>query len=84
MNHINTEKECVRLYSFSKTNGHTTAEVFLQADDNGRIQYFASRQAWGKAAGIAYSVKVSKHEVNRLLRVANARLLRVALDGGTK
>ena len=84
MNQINTEKECVRLYSFSKTYGHTTAEVFLQADDSGYIQYFASRQVGGKAAGIAYSVKVSSREVNRLLRVANARLLRVAIDRGTE
>ena len=73
MKHINTEKECVRLYSFSKTFGHTTAEVFLQADDKGVIQYFASRQVGGKAARIAHSVKVSSREVNRLLRVAKAR-----------
>ena len=73
MNQINTDKECVRLYSFSKTYGHTTAEVFLQADDNGVIQYFASRQVDRKAAGIAHSVKVSNREVRELLRIAVAR-----------
>jgi hypothetical protein len=77
MNHINTEKECVRLYSFSKTFGHTTAEVFLQADDKGVIQYFASRQVGGplfrKASRIAHSVKVKEREVRELLRVAVAR-----------
>ena len=84
MEHINTDKECVRLYSFSKTYGRTTAEVFLQADENGYIQYFASRQVGGKAAGIAYSVKVSSREANRLLRRANARLLRIAVCRGEK
>lgn len=73
MKQINTEKECVRIYSFSKTYGHTTAEVFLQADDNGVIQYFASRQVDRKAAGIAYSVKVSAREVRELLRIKAAR-----------
>lgn len=73
MNQINTDKECVRLYSRSKTFGHTTAEVFLQADDDGRIQYFESRQVGGKAAGIAHSVKVKEREVRELLRVAVAR-----------
>jgi hypothetical protein len=84
MNQINTEKECIRLYSFSKTYGHTTAEVFLQADDNGYIQYFASCEVGRKYSYVRYSVKVSRREVNRLLRVANARLLRIAIDGGTK
>ena len=73
MKHINTEKECVRLYSLSKTYGHVTAEVFLQADDNGRIQYFASRQVDRKSAGIAYSAKVKARETRELLRVAIAR-----------
>lgn len=73
MKHINTDKECVRIYSFSNTYGHTTAEVFLQADDNGVIQYFASRQVGGKASGIAYSVRVKAREVRELLRVAVAR-----------
>lgn len=76
MKQINTEKECVRLYSFSKAYGHTTAEVFLQADDNGYIYYFASRQVGGKASGIAYSVKVKAREVRELLRIA--------VDGGEK
>jgi hypothetical protein len=73
MNQINTDKECVRLYSLSKTYGHTTAEVFLQADEDGRIQYFASRQVDRKAARIAHSVKVKEREVRELLRVAVAR-----------
>lgn len=73
MKQINTDKECVRLYSFSNTYGHITAEVFLQADDSGVVQYFANRQVGGKASGIAYSVKVSAREVNRLLRVTVAR-----------
>ncbi|MFN7881945.1 MAG: hypothetical protein ACK5PF_02880 [bacterium] len=73
MNQINTDKECVRLYSFSKTFGHTTAEVFLQADEDGRIQYFESRQVDRKAARIAHSVKVKEREVRELLRVAVAR-----------
>jgi hypothetical protein len=73
MNQINTDKECIRIYSRSKTYGHTTAEVFLQSDDNGYIQYFASRQVDRKAAGIAYSVRVPAREVRELLRVAVAR-----------
>jgi hypothetical protein len=73
MNQINTDKECVRIYSRSKTYGHTTNEVFLQSDDNGCIQYFASRQVDRKAAGIAYSVRVPAREVRELLRVAVAR-----------
>jgi hypothetical protein len=70
MNQINTDKECVRLYSFSKTFGHTTAEVFLQADEHGRIRYYPSRQVGGKASTVAYGVKVSSREVRELLRVA--------------
>lgn len=73
MNEINTDKECVRLYSLSKTYGHTTAEVFLQADNKGYIQYFATRKVGGKASGVAYSVKVSTREVRELLRIAVAR-----------
>lgn len=73
MNQINTDKECVRIYSRSKTYGHTTNEVFLQADNNGYIQYFASRQVDRKAAGIAYSVRVPAREVRELLRIAVAR-----------
>ena len=76
MKQINTDKECIRLYSFSKTFGHTTAEVFLQADDNGVIQYFASRQVDRKAARIAHSVKVKAREARELLRIA--------IDRGTK
>jgi hypothetical protein len=72
-NQINTDKECVRIYSRSKTYGHTTAEVFLQSDDNGYIHYFASRQVDRKTAGIAYSVRVPAREVRELLRVAVAR-----------
>jgi phosphatidate phosphatase PAH1 len=70
MNQINTDKECVRLYSFSKTFGHTTAEVFLQADDNGYIRYYPSRQVGGKASTVAYGVKVKEREVRELLRIA--------------
>jgi hypothetical protein len=66
MNQINTDKECIRIYSRSN-------EVFLQSDDNGYIQYFASRQVDRKAAGIAYSVRVPAREVRELLRVAVAR-----------
>jgi hypothetical protein len=69
---IDTTRDCIRLYSFSGTYGHTTGEIFLQADESGYTQYFATNQVGSgrdtKQAFVAYQVRVNRKEIKRILR----------------
>jgi hypothetical protein len=68
-----TTKSCIRIYSFSKLYGHTTYEVFMQQDENGRFQYFTDRGGIDGSSYIELSLEQPAKKVRELIRIAKAR-----------
>lgn len=63
---INPMKPCIRLYAFSPSKGHTTAEVFIQQDYAGDVHIFTNRGD----AKVQFSIKVGLTEVKEFQAIA--------------
>ena len=60
---IDIYKPCIRLYAVSSTNGHTTAEVFVQQDVAGDFQYFHLNGSVDGRSPVHASIKLPLKEV---------------------